>query len=201
MKLLDKYIIRQFLGTFFFAILLFSAVAIVIDITEKIDDFIEHQVPLKLVITQYYLNFLPWIDALLTPLFVFIAVIFFTSRLANQTELVAMLAGGISFYRLLIPYGISATLLAAGLFYANHYVVPKANMTRQAFELEYLQTNYKKINRTIQGQIRKDIYIYLENFNFEKYNGKTKIDSNLLIYRGGIHFSKSFLRNKYKRFK
>src|SRR5476649_979885 len=111
LKILDWYIIKKFLGTYFFAIALIIAIAIIFDISEKIDDFLEKGAPLKYIIFRYYLNFIPWFANLFSSLFIFIAVIFFTAKMANQTEIVAILGSGISFRRLLRPYFIAATFL------------------------------------------------------------------------------------------
>ena len=165
LTIIDRYIIRRFLVTFFFSIILFSFISVVIDLTEKVDDFIEKSVPLKEVIFSYYVNFLPYIDALLTPLFIFISVIFFTSRMAYKSEIIAILAGGVSFYRMLVPYFLSSFLLAGMLLYANHYIVPNTNKKRIAFEYAYITNPYRHINQNIYMQIEKNKYIYLENFH------------------------------------
>ena len=112
MKKLDLYIVRKFLGTFFFAILLIISIAVVFVLVEKIDDFAEKGAPLKAIIFEYYLNFIPYFANLFTPLFVFIAVIFFTSKMASHTEITAMHASGISFNRFLRPYMLASTVIA-----------------------------------------------------------------------------------------
>ena len=106
MKKLDIYILKKFLGTFFFAILLIISISVVFDMAEKIDDFIENSAPLEAIVFDYYANFIPYFANLFTPLFVFIAVIFFTSKMAYQTEIIAILSSGVSFRRLLVPYQI-----------------------------------------------------------------------------------------------
>ena len=110
-KILDRYIIKKFLGTFFFALGLIILIAIVFDISEKIDDFIEKEAPLRAIVFDYYLNFIPYFGNLFSPLFVFISVIFFTSRMANLTEIVAILSSGVSFKRLLLPYMVGAAVI------------------------------------------------------------------------------------------
>jgi len=112
MKILDSYIIKKFLGTFIFTIILLLAIAIVIDISEKIDDFMQEGLTLSTIIQDYYVNFVLFYGNMFMPLVVFLAAILFTSKMAEQTEIVAYLAGGISFNRLLFPYFISATILA-----------------------------------------------------------------------------------------
>lgn len=162
---LDIYIMRKFLGAFVFAIMLFTSVAVVIDLTEKIKNILENKVPLGALITEYYLMFIPWIDALLTPLFVVMAVIFFTSRLASRTEIVAMLATGVSFYRVMVPYLASAFLIAVGLYAANNYIVPYANEKRLAFEYAYINKPHKRYNKDVHLQIQPTEYIYMENYS------------------------------------
>lgn len=166
MKVLDRYIIKQFLLTFFFALFLLSLVAIIIDITEKIDGFLNNKAPLFTIIFDYYVNFVPWITLLLSPLFVFIAVIFFTTRLTMNTEIICMLNGGVSFYRLLIPYLFTATLLAITISYYSHNILPKQNKERILFEENYAN---KKDTKTYQQnyhfQIGKDTFIYTQTFN------------------------------------
>ena len=127
LKRLDVYIIKKFLGTFFLAIALIISIAIVFDVSEKIDDFMEHEAPLEAIVFDYYLNFIPYFANLFSPLFTFIAVIFFTSKLANNSEIIAIFASGISFHRLLRPYMISAGLIAVMSFLLSGYVIPPAN--------------------------------------------------------------------------
>lgn len=146
-----------------FALMLFTMVAIVIDLVEKLDDIIEKQVSVTELIFGYYINFIPYIDALLTPLFVFIAVIFFTSRLAYRTEIVAMLASGISYYRVLLPFFVAAMLIATVLWWGNNYGVPNANKDRLAFEVKYINT-YDRYRKNVHLQVKKDHYIFMENY-------------------------------------
>ncbi len=165
LKKLDLYIIKKFLGTFVFALLLFTMVSVIIDLTEKIDGFIQHGITLKQAVFDFYLNFIPYIDALLTPLFVFISVIFFTSKLATDSEIISMYSGGISVYRVLLPYIISCTIIATALLYANHMIVPKANKNWQTFEYTHLSNRgVLRINRTHQLQIEKGKFLYVENY-------------------------------------
>ena len=112
-RILDLYITRKFLGTFFYAISLLILVVIIFDVSEKVDDFITRKAPLQAIVVDYYLNFIPFFINLFSSLFTFIAVIFFTSKLAARTEIVAILSSGISFRRLLVPYLVSASILAA----------------------------------------------------------------------------------------
>ncbi len=122
-KILDRYIIRKFLGTYIFAIILLLAIVVMFDINEKLDSFVK--APLKATIFDYFLNFLPYFANQFSPLFTFIAVIFFTSKLAQDSEIIAMLSTGMSFRRLLRPYLIGATVIAAATFLLSAYVIPR----------------------------------------------------------------------------
>ena len=172
MKILDRYIIKKFLVTFFFAIFLLSAIAIVIDITEKIDEFIDNKAPLHAVIFDYYINFIPWIGLMLAPIFVFISVVYFTSRLTENTEIICMLNGGVSFYRLLYPYMFTAVLLTGVFTLYNHQLLPKSNKVKIAFEEKYAS---KKEQRTsdinYHFQIGKDTFIYTQSFDINANTG------------------------------
>lgn len=172
MKVLDKYIIKQFLITFFFALFLLSLVAIIIDITEKIDNFLTNKAPFTVIVIDYYLNFIPWISLLIAPLFVFISVIFFTSRLTMNTEIIVMLNGGMSFYRLLITYIFTASLLAIGISYYSHYILPKQNITRIAFEEKYASKGDGQTNGiNYHFQIGKDTQVYTQTYNVFNKSG------------------------------
>ena len=164
-KIIDRYIIRKFLGTFFFAIGLIILISIVFDISEKIDDFLEKKAPLSVIVFKYYFNFIPYFVNLFSPLFIFISVIFFTSKMAMQTEIIAILNSGISFRRLLVPYLVAATFLAALSFYLNGWVIPHANIERLAFENTYIKSPFVLKTRNIHRQISPDNFIYFESYN------------------------------------
>ena len=132
MKKLDWYIVKKFLGTFFYAIIILAVIACVIDLSEKMDDFVTRHAPVMAVL-NYFKNFVPHITALLFPLFIFIATIFFTSKLAYKSEIIAILASGVSYQRFLRPYVIGAAFLCTLSLLANHWVVPRANKQRLAF--------------------------------------------------------------------
>ena len=138
LKRIDKYIIKQFLGTYVFAIMLIISISVVFDINEKIDKFLQPNVPLKDIILDYYLNFIPYFANLFSPLFTFIAVIFFTSKLADNSEIIAMLASGMSFRRLMMPYAVSAAIIATLTFVLNSFIIPAANSTRIDFQNKYI---------------------------------------------------------------
>ena len=133
LKRIDKYIIKQFLGTYVFAIILIISISVVFDINEKIDKFLQPNVPLKAIVMDYYMNFVPYFANLFSPLFTFIAVIFFTSKLADNSEIIAMLASGMSFRRLMMPYAVSAAIIAIVTFTLNSFIIPPANLFSPLF--------------------------------------------------------------------
>ena len=168
-KILDLYIFRKFLGTFFFALGLIILIAIVFDISEKIDDFLERDAPLKAIVFDYYFNFIPFFANLFSPLFVFISVIFFTSRMAGNTEIISILASGVSYRRFLMPYAVAALVIASISLYLNNMVLPRANVKRTAFELKYIKNPFVYKNRNVHRQIKPGEYIYFESYNnFDK---------------------------------
>jgi len=154
LKRIDWYIIKQFLGTYVFAIALIISISVVFDINEKIDKFLNPDVPLKAIIVDYYLNFIPYFANLFSPLFTFIAVIFFTSKLADRSEIIAMLASGMSFRRLMLPYAVSATIIAIVTFILNAYIIPPANETRIDFQNKYIRN--KKVDYVKNAQLEID---------------------------------------------
>src|SRR4030095_15548108 len=137
MKKIDWYILKKFLTTFFFSIFLFTVIAVAVDLSEKSDDFVSSGFGAKDIILKYYIGFIPYIIALLFPLFVFIAVIFFTSKLALKSELIAILASGTSFNRMMRPYWVGGITLALLLVVSANYFIPKAQEIRTSFEAKY----------------------------------------------------------------
>ena len=164
-KILDIYIIRKFIGTFIFSLGLIVLIAIVFDISEKIDDFLEREAPIRAIVFDYYLNFIPFFGNLFSPLFIFISVIFFTSRMAGNTEVIAIFASGISYARFLRPYAIAAFILASLSFYLNNWVLPHSNVKRTAFELKYIKNPFVYRHRNVHRQIQPGQYIYFESYN------------------------------------
>src|SRR5688572_14333339 len=138
MRKIDWYILKKFLVTFVFCMLLFTVIAVAIDTSEKTDDFVKAGLSTRQIITGYYLGFVPWIWSLLFPLFVFIAVIFFTSKMATRSEVIAILSGGMSYNRFLRPYFIGGLTLAALLWVGTRYWIPKANVIRSNFQSTYV---------------------------------------------------------------
>ena len=170
-KKLDWYIIGKFLGTFFFAIMVLAVISCVIDYSEKVDNIVSKKAPFMAVM-NYYKDFVPHITALLFPLFIFIATIFFTSKLAYKSEIIAILSSGVSFQRFLRPYLIGGLFLCLVSLVSNHWIIPKANKERIAFEDTYINDdNFKYINDNLHLGISKDTYIYLQNYNFSNNTG------------------------------
>ena len=165
LKRIDWYIIKQFLGTYVFAIALIISISVVFDINEKIDKFLNPDVPLKAIIVDYYLNFIPYFANLFSPLFTFIAVIFFTSKLADRSEIIAMLASGMSFRRLMLPYAVSATIIAIVTFILNAYIIPPANETRIDFQNKYIRNKKVDYVKNAQLEIEPGIIAYFDSYD------------------------------------
>jgi len=165
MKKLDWYILRKFLGTFFYAIIIMAAISCVIDYSEKVDDFVKHQAPLTEIL-GYFRNFIPHIVALLYPLFIFIATIFFTSKMAYRSEIIAMLAAGMSFPRLLRPYVIGAVLLGSIFLLFNHWIVPNASRQRLRFEDRYVHETVNYSDKNVHLRLNKNLYVYMQHYDY-----------------------------------
>jgi lipopolysaccharide export system permease protein len=185
-KLIDSYIIKKFLGTFFFCLLLILTIAVVFDFAEKIDNFMEKQAPVKAIILDYYLNFIPYFAMLFAPLFVFISVIFFTSKMAVSTEIIAILNCGMSFRRMMWPYFLSAFIIATFTFVLTNFVIPKSNLIRMDFEDKYYHSSTKRITiENTHRQVFKNVLVYMGTFNPLSQRGQNftieKIDSGKLI--------------------
>ena len=162
---LDVYIVKKFITTFFVALLLIIGIVIIFDISEKIDDFVSKEAPLRAIIFDYYVNFVPYFMNMFSPLFVFITVIFFTSKMAADTEIVAILSCGISFHRMMVPYIFSATLIAIFSLCLNLFVIPEANKTRLEFENQYIKQRFKGVGRNVHYQISPGEYVFAESFS------------------------------------
>lgn len=168
-KRLDRYIIKKFLGTYVFAIALIISIAVVFDFNEKMDRFMSHEAPWRSIVFDYYLNFIPYFANLFSPLFVFIAVIFFTSKLAENSEIVAMFASGMSFKRMLRPYMISAAIISAATFWLGAYIIPKGSVTRINFEDKYYKPRKSNVARNIQLEVDSGVIAYID-----RYEDRTK---------------------------
>jgi lipopolysaccharide export system permease protein len=189
-KLIDVYIIRKFLGTFFFSLVLILTIAVVFDFAEKIDNFMEKDAPVRAIIFDYYMNFIPYFATLFAPLFVFIAVIFFTSKMAVNTEIIAILNSGMSFRRMMWPYFLSAMVIAIFTFVLTNFVIPKSNLIRMDFEDKYYHSSSRSVTvENIHRQVFKNIYVYMgsynplsgrgQNFTIEKFNDSGRLESKL----------------------
>ena len=165
---MDRYIIGKFLGTYFFAIALIISIAVVFDVNENIDKFITNEAPISAIVFDYYMNFIPYFSNLFSPLFVFIAVIFFTSKMAENSEIIAMMSTGMSFKRMLWPYMISAAIIAALTFGLGAYVIPKGNVSRVEFENKYKQKKKAEYVRNVQLEVENGVIAYMERY--ENYN-------------------------------
>lgn len=165
LKIIDIYIIRKFIGTYFYAILLIVGIAVVFDVAEKMDDFVGKGAPLDAIIFDYYLNFIPYFANLFSSLFTFIAVIFFTSKMAYNTEIIAILSSGVNFKRMMFPYFISASFIAVFSFFLTSFVIPPANRTRIDFENTYVKRPPRNTDRNIHRQVRPGIFVYMQSYN------------------------------------
>ena len=165
---MDWYIIKKFLGTYFFAIALIISIAVVFDVNEWIDNFINNKAPIKAIVFDYYANFIPYFSNLFSPLFVFISVIFFTSKLAENSEIIAMMSTGMSFKRLLRPYMISAAIISIMTYGMGAYVIPKGNVTRLNFEDQYKKKKKQEYVRNVQVEVDSGVIAYMERY--ENYN-------------------------------
>ena len=162
---LDVYIVRKFMTTFFVALLLIIGIVIIFDISEKIDDFVSKEAPLGAIMFDYYLNFVPYFMNMFSPLFVFITVIFFTSKMAADSEIVAILSCGVSFHRMMVPYIFSATMIALLSLCLNLFIIPDANKTRLEFENQYIKQRFKGVGRNVHYEIAPGEYVYAESFS------------------------------------
>ena len=169
LKILDWYIIRKFIGTYVFSILLIISIAIVFDVNENLAKFTQFHAPLKAIVFDYYANFVPYFANLFSPLFVFIAVIFFTSKLAGTSEIISMLAAGVSFNRLMRPYMVSCLLISCLSFYLSGYVIPHGTVIRQNFESMYKNSKKNTSAQNVQLQVDRGVIAYIQH-----YDDKTK---------------------------
>lgn len=163
--LLDRYILKKFLGTYLFAMALIIAICIVFDVAEKIDDFISEKAPLSEILFDYYLNFIPYFVNMLSSLFVFISVIFITSQMANRSEIIAILSSGVSFNRLLYPYFVGAAIIFCFSLLLANFVIPPANRVRIQFEHTYISRPKYTDQRDIHKQVRPGLFVYLQSYN------------------------------------
>lgn len=179
---LDRYIIGKYLGTYFFSIILIISIAVVFDFNEHLDKFIEHNVSLKSILFDYYIYFVPYYSNLFSQLFVFIAVIFFTTKLAENSEIIAMMSTGTSFNRILRPYMIGAGCLCILTYIMGAYIIPKGNISRVKFEQQYMSREHNIYTNNVQLKVEEDVIAYIAryddrfkmgyDFTLDKYENK-----------------------------
>lgn len=199
MKRLDKYIIGKFLGTFIFSIVLIMSIAVIFDLTEKLDNFFENQVSMREIILDYYLNFIPYYMNMFSPLFIFISVIFFTSKLAGDSEIIAILASGVSYHRFMWPYFVSALLLFVFSFWMTGYVIPPASEKMLTFQDKYIEHFSRENARNVQMEVEPGTILYIESFqkrtnlgyraSLEHFDGK-KLTMRITADR--IHYDSAY---------
>ena len=180
--ILDWYIIKKFIGTYIYAILLIISIAIVFDFNENLSKFTQYHAPWRAIIFDYYANFIPYYSNLFSPLFVFIAVIFFTSKLAGNSEIIAMLAAGVSIKRLMRPYMLSCVVIAGLTFYLNSLVIPHGTVIRQNFETLYRNSKKNTSAENVQLFVAKNTTAYIQNYDDQ--------------YKRGYGFSLVKIKNK-----
>ena len=181
-KRLDWYIIKKFIGTYLYSILLIISIAIVFDVNENLARFAQYHAPLKAIVFDYYANFVPYFANLFSPLFVFIAVIFFTSKLASNSEIISILAAGVSFKRLMRPYMISCVLISALSYYLSSNVIPHGTVIRQNFEALYKNKTKNTSADNVMLNVNKGVIAYIQHydnnykrgygFSLDKFNNK-----------------------------
>ena len=192
MKKIDRYILLKYLTTFFFCLILFTAIVVVVDISEKTDNFVKSKLPISRIITDYYFGFIPRIDAMLFPLFVFISVIFFTSKMAGRSEIIAILSSGVSFRRFLLPYIVGGIFLTGVLWVGYQYVVPKANLKWANFEVKYIdgpstgQGNNSNIKQKLYFKTDSNTYVGISSYDTILKSGNgffmQRFEKNKLVY-------------------
>lgn len=196
LKILDRYILKNFLITYFFVAFVIVLIICMIDYTEKVDDFINKKAPGSAILFQYYLNLIPYWFNYISPLIVFIATVFFTSRMAARTEIVAMLSTGMSFSRLLVPYFMGAFLIGGAMFGLVGWILPKANKIRNQFEQKYVKDEFYFSGRNVHIKVAPNTYAYLESYNITTQTGnkftletvdgsnlKKKLSANQIVWQ------------------
>ena len=204
---IDFYIMKRFLGAFLLTLGLFTVIIIVFDLSEKIDDLLGHDAKFFDVIFKYYVNWIPFLLNLFSPVFVFISVIFFTSKMSQNSEIVAILASGVSYGRLLVPYVLTATLLAIFSFTLFAWIIPRADKTRVEFENTFIRDRENYTKSSIKRQIEPGVIMTIGNFNFADSTGykfslenvkdgviKSKLFADRISYN---HTSESWKISKY----
>lgn len=211
MKILDLYIIKKFLVTYFFVVVMLMLVISVIDVTEKLDDFMKHDISAWFILKEYYFAFIPYMANLLSPITIFIATIFVTANLAARTEIIAMLSSGMSLTRIMFPYLIGSALIGLLVFYMGGWLIPNGNKKRVDFEKKYIQSNYFYEGKNVHIKTSPNTYVYLESYNSEVQVGyqftlekieddqlKSKLKSARIVWVDSIqkwHLDDYFIRS------
>lgn len=206
-SIIDWYIIKKFIGTYFFSIFLILSIAVVFDINEKLDSFLNPNCSLYQIVFHYYANFIPFFANLFSPLFVFISVIFFTSKLSQDNEIISMLASGMSFKRMLKPYMISSGFIALISFILSNFLIPSGTKLRLDFEDTFISSKKAKYATIVQMEVKKDELIFLRSYDaetcmgyefaLEKYKDKnlvSRMTADNVKYLGNSHW----LINNYR---
>ncbi len=185
MRLLDRYILKRFLSTYFFVVLILLAVITVIDLTEKMDKYAKANLT-ALEILSYYVDYVSWIGNLITPITIFIATVYVCSQMAGHTEIIAILSSGVSFKRMLVPFFLGAFVVAVFSFILNGWIIPNSNKSMVAFEMQYFQTRYNYDKRNVHIQVAPATIMYLQSyqnasktgyhFTLDKYDGNKLIE-------------------------
>ncbi len=188
-KIIDRYILSKYLTSFFFCLILFTAIVVVVDVSEKTDDFVKSKLPVGRIITDYYFGFIPRIDAMLFPLFVFISVIFFTSKMATRSEIIALLSSGVSYRRFLRPYLVGGIFLTALLWMGYQYIVPNANRKWGDFQARYIDPNFG--NNNGNSSYKQKIFFKMDSNTYVGIRGYDTI-----LKSGTGFFAQRFLNNR-----
>ena len=199
MKLLDRYILKKFLSAFLFVVLVLIAIIVVIDFTEKNDDFIKRSAGPKSIIFDYYLNFIPYYANLRIHITVFIATVFVTAQLSSRTEIIAILSSGVSFRRERVPYLSGCSIIVGLIFCLNGWVIPDANKVRIEFEKKYLKDQFYNVDRNIHRKVAPQLYAYMESYDntrdvgyrftlewIEGTNLKQKLEAERVVWQPGV---------------
>lgn len=186
MKILDRYIILKYITTFFFCLVLFLAIIIVVDLSEHTDDFGKANLSFWQILTGYYAGFIPRLGAMLFPLFVFISVIFFTSKMAGRSEVIAILSAGVSFRRFLLPFMVGGFILSSFLWLGYQFVIPKANRLWADFDIKYLSSNVRPNADGKRSSYKTNLYFKLDSLSyvgFKGYDTISKTGNNFFVQR------------------
>jgi lipopolysaccharide export system permease protein len=165
LQTLDWYIIRKFLTTFFMSLLLIVGIVIIFDVSERIEDFVRREAPLHAIVFDYYLNYIPYFMNMYSPMFVFLTVIIFTSKMTQDSEIIAILSSGISYHRMVVPYMVSAVFIALLSLGLGLWVIPKANGPRVEFEQKYIPRTKAHSGRDMHYKLENNRYVYIESFS------------------------------------